>query len=279
MEELAIMKPHTTDLEFLEQVSNDPSWLAGEKFDGYRELWYINADRNELISSGGNSHIAGLPQFQQGIPELAGTVLDCEGMAPTRRIEDNAACFKSRDAVEWQRQHGWATLVVFDILVKNGELVVDYPFEYRRKLLEEVFAKIQSPYAKLEVLVAENKLQYFYKVVADGGEGVVLKHRQGHYAMGKRSDAWLKLKRFETTAATIVGALEGTGQFQGLVGSLEVVTENGCRSWVSGMTFEERVYITKNFSSFLGKKIRVGYQQTTSAGALRHPRWLGLVEE
>ncbi|MEM3426747.1 MAG: hypothetical protein QW212_00605 [Nitrososphaerales archaeon] len=273
-----IMKPHTTSLEFLAQVSDNPSWLAGEKFDGYRELWYINEARNDLISSGGNSHIAGLPQFQQGIPELAGTILDCEGMAPSRRLEDNAACFKSSAAIEWQQKHGWAVLVIFDILRYRGRMVVDLPFSERRALLEKVFVKLPSSNVVLETLVVKNKLGYFHEVVSRGGEGIVLKHRDAPYAMGKRSGAWLKLKRLETAVATVVGKLPGVGQFEGLIGSLEVVTDSGYRAWVSGMSYSERVYMTEHFQELLGEKVVIEYQQVTSGGALRHPRYRGMVD-
>lgn len=282
------MKPHTSSVEFLEQVSDDPEWAVGEKLDGFREVLYLGKAWNHMLSSLGNDHISKCPQFQVVVPELAGTVLDCEGLSPTRMLEDNAACFKadSVNAIAWQKTHGDATLVVFDCLAYKGEEVWQKPFVQRRAFLEDVvvrYLRHMIP-VKIEELWFTDKLAYWKSIVkrtqAEGHEGVILKRMDARYEPGKRSGAWLKVKREETLVCRITGYIGGIGKFQDMVGSLAFEAKGGIRGYTSGMDDSTREDMTRNFESrYKGKRCYIKCQEITRAGALRHSRYQGLVEE
>jgi len=57
------------------------------------------------------------------------------------------------------------------------------------------------------------------QLYADGMEGLILKHPTHKYTF-KRSKEWVKIKESKTADLIVVGAVEGEGQFQGMVGAL-----------------------------------------------------------
>ena len=292
MEYIEPMKAKLSDIAFLSSVSNDPRWVAGEKFDGYRELLYLGTDHNELISSGGNNHIHCVPQFKVVIPELADTILDCEGMAPTRRLEDNAGCFKCdpQSAIAWQDKHGMAFLVTFDILQYRGQLIIDMPFMQRRRFLEDVYATMIrhsffNTQLRLEKLVIDNKLAYYNQITArttqEGHEGIILKDMRAPYQPGKRGNAWLKVKRFESLTYYIIDFEPGTGKYEGMVGAVVYGVNNGfytALGTASGMTDGERLDMTDHPEKYLNKKALFECQEITDNGVMRHPRYIRMQE-
>lgn len=88
----------------------------------------------------------------------------------------------------------------------------------------------------------------------EGHEGIVL--RQG-------DTAW-KVKPIETYDVPVLGATNGKGKYDGLIGAL--VTPMGK---VSGMTDEQR----KRYTDKLPTMIEVECTELTKAGKFRHPRF------
>jgi bifunctional non-homologous end joining protein LigD len=79
----------------------------------------------------------------------------------------------------------------FDLLNRNGELLVDLPIERRRELLERMLAAPEDP-LRLSPLLrapAEEVLEAARKL---GLEGVVGKRIGSTYEPGERSGAWIK---------------------------------------------------------------------------------------
>ncbi len=278
------MKAKRVDTLFLTSINNDTRWAAGEKFDGYREQLHLLNTGNQLWSSGGNSHIDCVPQFKVIVPELDDTILDCEGLSPTRRIEDNATCFKSSDALRWQDEHGMAFLVVFDILRYKGEDCMHLPFFKRRVLLEVAF-KVMSRYCmwntqlRLENLIMTHKLEYYYSIITrtkeEGHEGVMLKDMNASYTPGKRGPAWYKAKRTEVVVARITGFLPSasTDKYAGMVGSVTYGYQN-CEGSASGLNDDLRRDMTDHPDKYIGKLAYFECQEITDMGVMRHPSYI-----
>jgi DNA ligase-1 len=77
-------------------------------------------------------------------------------------------------------------------------------------------------------------------VVATGGEGLMLHHRDAHYGAG-RSDWLLKYKPYEDAEARVVGHTVGTGKYTGMLGALVVERADGLRFRLgSGFTDAQR---------------------------------------
>jgi len=273
-----------SNLDFLRQVENDSNWAAVEKFDGYRQLLYLSNQGNHLYSRYGNDHIANCPQFQAIVPELDGTVLDCEGMSPTRRLEDNAACFKahSENAIAWQKANGDAYLVAFDVLRWGDRIVLGERQELRSDWTSDIVLELQFKRMPIvaEQLVLGSKRAYYDSLVTEGGEGVILKNLKAPYTPGKRSNAWLKVKRLEQRVYVITGFTAGAGKYEGMIGSVVYGTDEVDNiGTASGMDDETRIDMTVRPEFYVGKVAVFNCQKLTDKGCMRHPRWKGLVKE
>jgi len=284
------MKAKRLYLDYLEEVSDDTRWAAGLKHDGYREQLHLLNTGNTLSSAEGNDHLKGVPQFTKVIPELHDTIFDCEGLAPTRRLEDNGTCFKTSAypefAIAWQKEYGLAFLEVFDILKYKGLYTLDLPFYKRRVLLENAFAiltKSGMP-VHLEQLVMTGKLAYFHQVITrpkeQGHEGIMLKDMQAPYKPGARGPAWKKIKRFETLICKITGFLDSasTDKYEGQIGSV-VYVYKGCVGSSSGLNDDLRLDMTKHPEKYVNRLAWFQCQEVTDAGVMRSPSYKGLLTD
>ena len=69
----------------------------------------------------------------------------------------------------------------------------------------------------------EEQLQ---KVIAKGGEGVMLRDPESKYE-GRRSEKLLKVKKFDDAEATVIGHENGTGRCSAMLGALRVRGDDG----------------------------------------------------
>lgn len=93
-----------------------------------------------------------------------------------------------------------ATLVVFDALKIDDEILVMKPYKYRHEKIEKI-----SPDQE-RVRVAMNWTDgkaIWNKVLRNNLEGVVVKDPNAPYELGKRSDKYIKLKNYKTADLTI----------------------------------------------------------------------------
>lgn len=89
-----------------------------------------------------------------------------------------------------------------------------------------------------------------------GGEGVMLNTSNGIYEI-KRSKNLLKVKHTEEHVLTVVGAVEGTGKFEDMLGAL-VVNYKGNKLGVgSGFTDTQRKDIWEHPTKYVGRQIEI----------------------
>jgi DNA ligase-1 len=106
--------------------------------------------------------------------------------------------------------------MAYDILYRNGELLLDRTLEQRRALLEETFAGRQTP-----LLLSPQQLlgsldaidQRFAEARERGNEGLLLKRAGSVYEPGRRTGQWVKVKRpYATLDVVITAAEQGHGR-------------------------------------------------------------------
>ncbi|MFW9831886.1 MAG: ATP-dependent DNA ligase [Candidatus Thorarchaeota archaeon] len=104
------------------------------------------------------------------------------------------------------------TLHLFDLLMVNGEVLIDTPYTIRREKLIEISGAIPL----VEQLVSSEISQvetFFDKAIQAGHEGLIAKRLNSPYHPGTRGKAWLKLKKtMETLDLVIIAAEWGTGR-------------------------------------------------------------------
>ncbi|MED5431249.1 MAG: DNA ligase [Pseudomonadota bacterium] len=193
----------------------DGYWVS-EKLDGVRAYW----DGAQLWSKGGN-RIAAPEWFTRGYPDQA-----MEGelwMGRGRFAEVSAAVRRLRpQAQEWRQ----IRLMLFDLPESRQ------PFAVRVQEMRALV--VASSSYTLEMITQtpatdhDRLMLQLDKVMARGGEGLMLHHGDSVYHAG-RSDAVLKVKSYQDAEARVTGHVVGQGKFAGMLGALQVETDDGRR--------------------------------------------------
>lgn len=117
--------------------------------------------------------------------------------------------------------------------------------------------------------------EWLDKIVAKGGEGLILRDPNGFYQCGKRSEGLLKYKKTQTMDLRIIGWNEGKGKYEGMIGSFVCETDDhSIVVNVAGITDEIR---EADPELFMNKIVEVAYfsisqSKNNKAKSLRFPR-------
>jgi ATP-dependent DNA ligase len=197
----------------------------------------------------------------------------------------------------WQEKHGYLHYVLFDCLAFDGFDITSWGYEKRYNLLEEVYrARNVEMIDHVELAFCYSaellKRQLMDHVVANGGEGIILKDLRSPYLEGLRKKAWIKVKKeFEydvifmgtKPAAEVSTKVDGTvsaTRIAGLAGSIRYgqYVDGTLRELgnVSGFNDAQRRLITENEEECVRNKqvfvVRAFGRETS--GALYLPRFI-----
>lgn len=171
------------------------------------------------------AHLADLP-----VPTTGPTVFDGELIHP-KGFQALRSIMGSSDelAVQKQEENGRVRAVLFDVLWFGGHDLRQLPYWKRREVLlswyEEAveWEKNRSseafPYVDIALTGKDEKMKrrLLHQVQEAGGEGIMLKHKDGVYTdstlPGQRSPHLLKVKPFQTDEVIIVGFEQGQGEY------------------------------------------------------------------
>lgn len=104
-----------------------------------------------------------------------------------------------------------AAFIAFDILYRDGELLMDCPLQTRRQSLDALAAASSGSLLvtdRTPVTTAAQIQRAFDAARARRNEGIVLKDPESAYAPGRRGQWWLKLKTHLPTFDCVVTAAE-----------------------------------------------------------------------
>ena len=231
-------------------------WVS-EKLDGVRARW----DGAALYSRNGNRFNAPA-WFVDAFPERA---LDGElwmGRG-TFDVLSGAVRRQTPDAAAWRR----IRYMVFDL---PG---LEAPFDERLRRMRELFAEPPSPHiALVEQFRVQSEAELMARletVVADGGEGLMLRDGRSFHRAG-RSDDLLKLKTYQDAEAVVVAHLPGKGKYLGMLGSLLVEMADG-RRFRLGTGFTD---VQRRNPPAVGATVTFKYTGTTVNGIPRFASFL-----
>lgn len=251
-------------------------WAIEEKLDGHRIVVHVDTRPatlfgGKLIRSWSRYGIERIlpPHLREALENMPEGVYDGELLVPGKRSYGTADLENSAQLV----------YVIFDVLNLLGknlydEMLVTGPsYDDRRALLMEIFkdrkGPVQLAWSK-EAESAQQIQQLLAEVWARDGEGLILKRRMSSYLPGKRTRDWLKIKQLRSAVLTVVAFREGK------LGPHSVVLlrdEEGFETTVKWKNLAELAMIDKNPTSFIGRKLRIEFQERTPDGSYRHPRW------
>jgi DNA ligase 1 len=114
---------------------------------------------------------------------------------------------------------------IFDILVLDGETLIDLPFRERRRLLEGALSGHVAPQ-----LVSDDPaaIERFYHAALDAGhEGIMVKDLDSKYQPGVRGKHWVKVKpEVDTLDLAVIGGEWGEGRRARLFGSFLLAVQD-----------------------------------------------------
>ncbi|WP_339844125.1 DNA ligase [uncultured Halopseudomonas sp.] len=201
-------------------------WVS-EKLDGVRGHW----DGRALWTRGGY-RINTPVWFTRGWPEMA---MDGELWIAREHFDQVSAIVRTAepDEGDWQE----VNFMVFDLPGRSES------FSQRVRAMRRITAYSipwLQPIRQFRVDSIEELDRRLDKLVAAGGEGLMLHHQDALYLEG-RSQHLLKYKLHEDAEAQVTGYTQGRGKYVGMVGALEVQSKDGRRFRLgSGLSDEDR---------------------------------------
>lgn len=267
----------------------DPTaWVAQPKWDGWRILAVVHADRVDFFSRSGKTYNGKLPHVEAEILANfpAGTVLDGEACA-IEVTESGAVIDKwhtvqkalsSASAPHAAKQVQYA---VFDLIAHGGIDARSQPYRNRRVLLDRIFDAGDFSALMLTVELPATEAAY-EALVAQGFEGAVFKRLNAPYASGQRGHGWTKAKPTKTVDGVVMGFQPGKDGFAGMVGAIIFGQYNEAgilveRGKVSGMSLKVRMDMTAHPAKYEGVVIEVAHEGVsigaTDSGRFRFPRF------
>lgn len=293
-------------------------WLYEVKLDGYRAEAIHDGKKVQLISRNNKSLNGRYPELVEALEQLSDKpyVVDGEVVAvdekgvPSFELLQNIA-----GSSKVGQNHRPLVFYAFDLINYDRKDMRPLPLLDRKGLLVELLQETDgairySPHieAAPDVLIEEVKKR--------GLEGIVAKQRKSRYESGRRSGAWVKY-RTENAQEFVIGGYKPSGKagdfesilvgyyqnkqlmYAGKVKSgftpstkkklyeeLQKLKRKTCPfvnvpetksgRWGEGLTVEDMkkcIWLTPKIVC------KVQFVEWTSGGALRHPRFLGLVED
>lgn len=217
-----------------------PPYVVEDKYDGVRAQVHKEGDRVELYSRTFDRVTTRFPELIPALRAIPGTfVLDAEVLGvdaagraiPFTRFQTRLG----RKVVSDELQRDLpATLVVFDMLERDGRPLLDVPLTERQAALSGlplrpplVFARSAEVIAGGAELVAVLDAE-FASARERGNEGLMVKDPRSPYRPGRRGMEWLKVKRALRTLDVVVTAVEwGHGKRRGVLSDYTFAVRDG----------------------------------------------------
>jgi bifunctional non-homologous end joining protein LigD len=183
-----------------------PEWLFEVKWDGYRAIAEIQDGQVSLYSRKQISLAKKFGPITASLQKLGfDAILDGEIV-----VVDDQGRANFQMLQNYQKSAGGHLVYyVFDLLFFHGHALTNLPLIRRKTLLKKILPTDQHLKFS-DHTWKEGRL--FYQVVREKGvEGILAKHSQSLYRMGKRSRQWLKMKTQLVQEGVIAGFTEPRG--------------------------------------------------------------------
>jgi DNA ligase-1 len=197
----------------------DGAWLVEDKYDGVRIQAHVTDERVSLFSRTLNDVASAFPEIVAALRAFdIACILDGEIVA---QRGGRVLPFRYLQARLQRKVVGAELLadvpvrfIVFDLLARGSDTLIDRALVERRGELAELFARADEPLALAPWTALQSASspetihERFETARADGNEGLIFKRTDAPYAPGRRGKWWLKLKRELSTLDVVVVAVE-----------------------------------------------------------------------
>jgi bifunctional non-homologous end joining protein LigD len=190
-------------------------WLAEPKLDGYRIIAHVEPRGVRLISRRGLDLSAPFPEVLTDLgTQAAPMIIDGELVALTSDGRASFNALQNRAQLTTATQIGRAqretpvVFIAFDLLHFAGVDLRGSPYTDRRRYLQQCL--LPAPHLQV-IHVAPDAAAVYAAALSAGFEGIVAKRLDSRYEPGKRSAAWLKVKRVDSGEFIVGGYTRGKG--------------------------------------------------------------------
>ena len=198
------------------------------KLDGARIQVHRSDDRVAIYTRNLNDVTARLPEIVEMVRALDARALILDGeviaLAPNGRplsFQDTMRRFGRRLDVDALRAELPLTPFFFDVLLHEGEEVIDHSLEERLALLGRVVPGAAG--VPRVITESDDEARRFQAdAVERGHEGVLVKSLAAPYAAGRRGSAWVKVKTARTFDLVVLAVEWGSGRRQGWLSNLHL---------------------------------------------------------
>jgi bifunctional non-homologous end joining protein LigD len=183
-----------------------PDWIFEVKWDGYRAIAEV---RDGDVSLYSRNRLSLNQKFVPVTDSLRTfgfeAVLDGEIVAVDDQGHPDFQALQNYA----KSAKGHLLYYVFDLLHFQGHDLTNLPLLRRKELLKKILPS--APGIKFSDHIGKEGNLFFDAVKEKGIEGIIAKHSQSAYAMGRRSRQWLKVKTQRTQEGLIAGFTEPRG--------------------------------------------------------------------
>ena len=155
-----------------------------------------------------------LDQTQADEAILEGEVIAIDRQGRPLPFQHLMRRFRRVHDVEKMAQQVPVQLHLFDLLYRDGDSLVDRPYEERRRILEQTRGTMVTAARNIPHTLAEGE-EFAEQAYRDGHEGVMVKHLFSSYRPGVRGKSWFKVKHTLSLDVVIVAADWGYGRRHG----------------------------------------------------------------
>jgi DNA ligase D-like protein (predicted ligase) len=285
---------------------SDPEWIFERKFDGERALCLCRGGRVRLLSRNGKDLSPSYPEIVDALDRNVSLNLLADGEIVA--FDDGVTSFSRlqkrmqiSDPQEARNSPVAVYYYLFDILHLDGRRVTDLALRARKNLLRKA-VEFSDPlrYSRHR---NEDGEAYHREACRKGWEGIMAKRAQSPYTQGRSRD-WRKFKCVARQEFVIGGYTEPGGTREGFGALLVGYYEEGGLQYAGkvGTGFDDETLrrmarrmrriqrktppfssedegdLPKNGVHWITPKLvgEFGFTEWTTAGKLRHPRFLGL---
>ena len=241
-----------------------PPYVVEDKYDGVRAQVHKAGGRVELYSRTFDRVTGRYPELLEALQAIPGSfVLDAEVLAFEGDRAVPFTTFQTRlgrkDVTGEMRTRLPASLVVFDLLERDGRVLLDLPLTERHDVLRTLPLAAPLRLARQIIVGATGDElvatldREFLAARERGNEGLMLKDPRSPYRPGRRGMEWLKVKRALRTLDVVVTAVEwGHGKRHGVLSDYTFSVRDGDGLRVvgkaySGLTDKEIAEMTEHF--------------------------------
>ncbi len=190
----------------IKEPFDHPEWLFEVKWDGYRAVAEIQNGKVSLYTRNRISLNKKFAPITEALQKFGfDAVFDGEIV-----VADNQGLPDFQMLQNYSKSgRGLLLYYVFDLLFFHGHDLTNLPLLRRKELLKEILPPGQ--HIKFSDHVWKEGVLFFKVVKEKGLEGIIAKHAQSTYRMGKRSRQWLKIKTQLAQEGVIAGFTEPRG--------------------------------------------------------------------